>query len=203
MHFGTPDHGPPPFATSGVPYLATRPYTLSGFEGAEDTLRAMVEAAQSERGEKSMVVRSLVDEIVAELHPKDYLGEIVVIRNWVIEHIRYLNDPLHVELLKDPQTLVEEYLERGIAVGDCDDMACTISTMHLLLGRDCQLVAVGFAAPGEFSHVFERAREPRSGAWIICDPVAGTREREMAGRATTWQIWSLDELPSHGPIESV
>jgi hypothetical protein len=175
---------------------------LSGFTGASDTLRAMVEAAQGERGEKSMLVRGLVDEIVAEIQPKDYAGEIVAIRNWATENIRYSNDPLHVELVKDPQTLAEEYLQRGIAVGDCDDLACFIGTCHLLVGRDAQFVAVGFGAPGQFSHVFERVREPRTGQWIICDPVAGSREREMASRVTTYEIWSLDELPNAGPVRT-
>jgi hypothetical protein len=182
--------------------LAGRPYTLSGFTGATDTLRAMVEAAQGLRGEKSMVMRGVVDEIVAGIQPKDYLGEIVAVRNWFAQNVRYSNDPLHVELVKDPQTLIEEYFQRGIAIGDCDDLACGIGTAHLLLGRECEAVAVGFGAPGQYSHVFERAREPRTGAWIICDPVAGTREREMASRVTTYEIWSFDEPPGAGPIRS-
>lgn len=187
---------------AGLPYLANRPYTLGTFTGAPDTLREMVDAAQGNRGERSLLVRAVVDEVVRGLFPKDYLSEIIAIRNWVAEHVRYANDPSHVELVKDPETLVGEYLATGSAVGDCDDIACLIATMHLQVGRECEFVAVGFGAPGGLSHVFERCREPRSRAWIICDPVAGTREREMANSATTWQIWSLDEPPGHGPVES-
>ena len=184
-----------------LPYLATRPVELSGFDGAPDTLRAMVRAAQGPRGEQSMVVRSVVDDIVAGLQPKDYAGEIVAVRNWVAENVRYTNDPIHVELVKSPQTIVEEYLARGVATGDCDDIACITGAMHLQLGRNCQLMPVGFGATGHYSHVFERCQEPRTGAWIVCDPVAGTHERNMLGRISTYQIWSLDEYPEHGPIE--
>jgi hypothetical protein len=184
-----------------VSFPVDRPMMLSGFTGAPDTLRAMVEAAQGPRGEKSLVVRSMVEQIVQGLQPKDYVGEILAIRNWVAEYVRYVNDPQHVELVKDPQALVEEYLRDGVAHGDCDCMACCIGSMHLCLGRDAQFLPVGFGQPGHYSHVFERCMEPRTKTWIICDPVAGTREREMASRITTYQIWSLDELPDHGPVE--
>ena len=169
------------------------PHTLSGFSGSPDTLRAMVRAAQGPRGEKSLLVRSMAEQVTRELQPKDYLGEIVAIRNWVAEYLRYANDPLHVELVKDPQRLVEEIVAHGYAVGDCDDGAALIATMCLQLGRDAQFIVAGFGEPGHFSHVFCRALEPKSGQWIVCDPVAGTNERQMLERITTYEVWSLDE----------
>jgi hypothetical protein len=186
----------------GRSYLATRPSTLSGFSGSTDTLREMIRAAQGARGERSMVVRGMVDRLVSRLQPKDYAGEIVAIRNWVAENIRYVNDPLHVELIKDPETLVDEYEQMGVASGDCDDICCCIATFALTLGRDAQYVPVGFGARGHYTHVFARILEPRTRIWIICDPVAGTNEREMAQRVSTYQLWSLDEPPEHGPIRS-
>ncbi len=169
------------------------PTTIAGFSGAPDTLKAMVQAAQGDRGERSMLVRSMTEEIVKGLVPKDYLGEIIAIRNWVAEHVRYMNDPLHVELVKDPQRLVEEYLERGVAIADCDEIACLIATMALQIGRLPEYVVAGFGAPGHYSHVFVRVLEPKSGKWIVCDPVAGTNEAQMLGRVTTYETWSLDE----------
>jgi hypothetical protein len=160
----------------------------------------MVSAAQGDRGERSMVVRGLLDELVAQMQPKDYAGEVVAVRNWVAEFIRYSNDPLHVELVKSPQTLVEEVMQRGVGVGDCDDLACLIATLCLQLGRDCQFIPCGFDEPGHYSHVFVRVQEPRTRQWIVCDPVAGTGERQMCERIKTYQIWSLDEPPDYGPI---
>lgn len=95
------------------------PVQFSGFTGAHDTVRAMVRAAQGPRGEKSMLVRSVVERITARLQPKDYLGEMIAVRNWVAENVRYVNDPLHVELVKDPQRLIEEYFAWGKANADC------------------------------------------------------------------------------------
>lgn len=169
------------------------PTTLAGFQGHPDTLRAMVRAVQGVRGEQSILVRSVTEEIVQHLQPKDYLGEILAIRFWVTEHVRYVNDPLHVEIVKDPERLVEEVIARGQASGDCDDIASLIGTMCLQVGRVVEFVVVGFGEAGHYSHVFVRVKEPRSGQWIVCDPVAGTDERGMLDRVTTFYTKTLDE----------
>jgi hypothetical protein len=162
----------------------------------------MVEVAQGNRGERSIFVRSVTEEVIGQLWPKDYLGEILAVNNWVSEKVVYLNDPLHVELVKDPQRLCEEVKSRGHARGDCDDIAVLISTMCMQLGRKAQFVCAGFGRTGDYSHVFARVQEPRSEEWVVCDPVAGTNVKNMLSRITTYQIWSCDELPSHGPVET-
>lgn len=171
------------------------PYTLSGFTGHPDTLQAMVEAVQGRRGEQSMLVRSQLEEIVRDVREKDYLGEILAARFWVTENVRYMNDQLHVEMVKDPERLIEEYLATGRAVGDCDDIAALLACLGLCLGRHAEFVVVGFDGPNSYSHVFTRIKEPRSGKWIIVDPVAGTDERGMAERQTAHYFVSLDEPP--------
>lgn len=180
---------------SALSQVNVPPYLLSTFSGAPDTLRAMVRAVQGPRGEQSMLVRSVTEDIVRRVQPKDYLGEILAIRYWVTENIRYVNDPLHVELVKDPQRLIEEVAEHGIGIGDCDDLAAIIGCMVLQVGRIAEAVVVGFGAPGEYSHVFCRVEEPRTGAWIVCDPVAGTDERGMLDAVTDHFTVSFDEYP--------
>ena len=153
----------------------------------------MVKAVQGPRGEQSMLVRTVTEEVVRGLQPKDYLGEILAIRYWVTEHIRYVNDPLHVEVVKDPQRIVEEILANGQAAEDCDGIALLIAVMCLLVGRVVEFVVAGFGEPGHYTHVFVRVLEPRSGKWIVCDPVAGSDERGMLDRVTTFYTKSLDE----------
>jgi len=153
----------------------------------------MVRAAHGPRGEQSILVRSMVEEIVRDLQPKDYLGEILAIRYWVTEHIRYVNDPLHVEIVKDPQRIMEEIIAHGQASEDCDGIAEMIGVLCLLVGRVVEFVVVGFGEAGHYSHVFVRVKEPRSGQWIVCDPVAGSDERGMLDRVTTFYTKSLDE----------
>lgn len=173
--------------------LWTPAHTLSGFTGHPDTLRAMKRAALGERGEQSLYVRLRTEDIVRRIQPKSYLSEILAIRYWATESVLYRNDPLHVELIKDPQRMLEEQQTVGIATGDCDDIATLIASMALQLGRQARFNVVGFGEAGAYSHVFASVQEPRSQKWIVTDPVAGTDERGMLERVTTYYIVSLDD----------
>lgn len=168
-------------------------HRLSGFRGSADTLNLMREQAWGERGEQSVVVRMALEDITRGLWPKDYQSEILAVRNFCTSHLRYVNDPLHVKYVKDPERLVSEIADYGVAQADCDEIAELIATFGLQLGRQAEYVVVGFGSPGDYSHVFARIKEPKSGKWIVCDPVAGTDERTMLERVTTYEIWSLDE----------
>jgi hypothetical protein len=177
------------------PLSLNPPTVRTPFNGPEHTLVEMVRLAQGVRGEQSMLVRGQVEEIVRGLQPKDYMSEILAIRYWAMGHIRYLNDPLHVELIKDPQRICEEVIAYGASVADCDEIACCLGAMALCLGRVCEFVAAGFKQPGSYSHVFIRVMEPRSHQWIVLDPVAGTAERGMIRKVSTFKFASLDEAP--------
>jgi hypothetical protein len=159
----------------------------------------MQEKALGPRGEQSFLVRQFTEEVVRYLEPKDYLGEIVAVRNVFVQRnpqsgvplFRYMNDPRHVELLKDPQRMVEEVMAYGSSQADCDEITCLAGAMALQLGREVEWVALGFA-PGSLSHVGLRVREPKSNQWIWLDAVAGPREREAAKRAQNIKFWSID-----------
>jgi hypothetical protein len=101
------------------PLADSPPTTHAPFRGPDDTLRLMVQLALGDRGERSVLVRSLKDSIVREIQPKDYLGEILAVRNFAAEKVRYSNDATGVEQVQDPQRTVEQILEYGKAVGDC------------------------------------------------------------------------------------
>jgi len=170
------------------------------FKGPKDTLELMAKHALGENGEKNMLCRWFTEFVVADVHPKDYLGELLCIRNVFVQPspwrqgtplFRYSNDPRHVELVKTPRRMVEEIRERGSTVVDCDDIACMAATMCLLIGREVELVALGFE-PKSLSHVGVRVKEPKSNRWIWLDGVAGPREREAAQRAKELLVLSLD-----------
>jgi transglutaminase-like putative cysteine protease len=137
-------------------------------------------------------VRGAVEYCIRGLQPKDYLSEILAVRNFVGEKVKYANDPIALEMVKDPQRLIEEISKHGVAVGDCDDCALLSATMFRQLGREAEFVTVGFGAPNNFSHVFTRVKEPKSGRWVAVDTVAGTREASMLARVTTWKAWKID-----------
>jgi hypothetical protein len=172
--------------------LADRPpQTLRAFHGPPDTIAEMRRAALGPRGEQSAVVNSVKNSIVRDLEPKDYLSEILAVRFFVAERIRYSNDALHVEQVQDPERLCDQIIKYGKAVGDCDDSATLIATLCLQLGREAEFITAGFGKPGHYTHVFARVKEPKSGRWIVCDPVAGPDEASMIRRVTTYKIWEI------------
>lgn len=175
-----------------APLAATPPHTIKPFRGASTTVATMIQQVKGARGERSVLVRGVTERVVAGLQPKDYLSEILAIRNWVAEKTRFLNDPLTTEWVKDPQRIVEEILAHGISTVDCDEIASLALCMCRQVGREGEFVTVGFGSPGRFSHVLARVKEPKSGAWIVIDPVAGTDEGKMLRRERTHQIWRLD-----------
>lgn len=190
---------PPP---SGADFLGQLPEhaRLGPFKGPKDTLAAMSRIALGPRGEQSLLVRQFCEWITREVWPKDYLGEILAIRNCFLQPspsrpgapmFRYMNDPRHIEWIKDPQRQVEEIAEHGSTTVDCDEIALTAAVMGLQLGREVEFVALGFQ-PKQLTHVGTRIREPKSNQWIWVDPVAGPREREAAQTAKEVLKWSLD-----------
>jgi len=176
---------------SAIPFADAPPTTIKPFGGPSDTVNAMIDAIMGARGEQSTLVRSVKDSIIRGLQPKDYLSEILAIRNWVHEKVKYSNDALGVEQVQDPQRLCEQIVQYGRAVGDCDDIATLMGCLCRHLGREVEIVIVGFGREGSYSHVFVRVKEPKSGKWIVLDPVAGTDEAAMLRRVTTYKIWKL------------
>ncbi len=160
----------------------------------------MSEKALGARGERSMLVRHFTSWVTSDIWPKDYLGEILAIRNLFVQLspwrpgtplFKYTNDPRHVEVVKDPQRMVEEILDQGTTEVDCDEIALMAGTMAMQKGREVEWVALGFE-PDVLSHVGTRVREPKSDRWIWLDGVAGPREREAVERARELLVWSLD-----------
>jgi hypothetical protein len=173
---------------------------VTPFRGPRETLKMMADHALGEYGERSIIVRKFAEFIVGEIRPKAYDSEILAIRNCLVQPspwrpgvplLKYLNDPVHLELLRTPERMVRDIMEIGYCACDCDESACLAATLCLLTGRECALVAMGFS-PGSLSHVAVRVKEPKSGQWILLDGVAGPREREAAGKAKEILIWPVD-----------
>lgn len=175
-----------PFAIADSP-----PTTIRPFHGPADTIMLMIQMTIGPRGEQSTLVRSMKDHIIRNVQPKDYLSEMLAIRNFVAEKIKYSNDAAHVEQVQDPERLCQQINDNGRAVADCDEIALLIGTLCAQAGRDVRYVTVGFGKPNSFAHVFAQALEPKSKQWIVLDPVAGTDEASMLRKVTTYKIWEI------------
>lgn len=124
---------------------------MGPFTGPKDTLAAMERIALGPRGERSYLVRQFTETVTQHVAPKDYLGEILAIRNVFLTPspwapgtplVRYMNDPRHVEWIKDPQRMVEEIHERGTTIADC------LPEHTLVLGKGFQFIPLSALVPG-------------------------------------------------------
>ena len=174
--------------------MADAPVELGPFRGAPQTV-ALVKryAVESQRHPD---VRLLAEDVLPKVKSKDYLSEILAIYNYVLANTRYTNDPRNVELVKKPWRVVRQMRAGQVPGLDCDDLVCLIAALLLAVGREVQIVTVGFRRQHfrgqiQYSHVFLRVREPRTGRWVVLDPVAAEDTRSMIRRVQVVKIWPV------------
>lgn len=139
------------------------------------------------QGAKDFCVRqTAIDILFANgIPPKDYLGEIETLFEWVKNNIRYTRDIHRVELLHTPRRLLE------LRAGDCDDMTMLLAAMLKSIGHPVRLVLVGFnpKKKKQFTHIYLEAQY--KGWWI---PLDATVNRPMgwAPPAKNKQIFTVN-----------
>jgi len=169
--------------------------SIEPYRGTDHTVAKMIELMLGPRGEQSNKVRRHTEQIVVNVRPKDYMSEMVAVCRWWGNAGRYTRDPIHVEMLRDPERLIDD-VNAGKAAVDCDDTAMAIGTGCMTLGARVQIVTVGFSArmPGaakNHSHVFVRGQDPRSKIWWVLDPVAGRRTASMLKRVKQYTVFEV------------
>ena len=107
----------------------------SGARGNLKTVNYMKQIANKVNGHPKLV--KLANNIVQyysvpSMHYKD---EAYAIGDYIKQHVRYVRDPLGIEMLTDPLTMID-MMERGEATGDCDDISLLIATLMLSLGHN-------------------------------------------------------------------
>ncbi|MGH2520947.1 MAG: transglutaminase-like domain-containing protein [Anaerolineales bacterium] len=135
-----------------------------GFLGTQKTVEQMQTLIRE--GVKDFYLRQKAIDILLEkgVRPKDYLGEIKALFEWVQRNVRYTKDPFRLEVLHSPRRMLE------LRAGDCDDMAVLLGAMLESIGHPVRLVLVG---PNPlrrhlFTHVYLEAYY--KGRWIPLDP---------------------------------
>lgn len=118
--------------------------------------------------------REYVSDCCAGLLQGDYNGEILALYYDVCQNIRYMKDPLGVEMVQTPQRTLR------VRSGDCDDMATLLAAMLMAAGHRARFALVGFRRGGPPTHVYVEAAVP--GGWKTLDPVANRDSRNMIGR---------------------
>jgi hypothetical protein len=164
------------------------------YRGAPSTVTTIIDGIL--KAQNHYPVRQLVESVCGGLRSKDYLSEIICWDTFCASRTRYMRDPRTVELVRAPHVTIQEILTNGIANLDCDDEAALEGAGHLLMGCEVRLVTVAFKhmfykGQRQYSHVFEQAREPKSGVWITCDPVAGSETENMLRRVVAAKVWPV------------
>lgn len=169
--------------------------TVEPYRGTDHTVRKMIELARGARGEKSIYVRRHAEQIIQNIRPKAYQSECAAIGKWWGNNGRYTRDPVHVELIKDPERMISDAAQ-GRLVCDCDEFALGIGTCCLVIGAEVEFVTVGFEPrpfgfPKRHTHVFCRAKDPSSKIWWVLDPVAGRRTMPMLSRVKQYSFFPV------------
>lgn len=167
-----------------------------------DDMRRLVGLALQK--EQDPALRKLVDEIIAQVEPKDYLSEIAACYYFVLKHVRYTRDPLHIERVQHPfYTLTATSADRAGGrrgrSGDCDDLATTLAAMVMVIGNQAEFVTVTTDASRGFHHVFTVVKVP-DGRRIVLDPVPGPNVTEMIHGIARYQSWPVEPVRVPGRL---
>lgn len=164
------------------------------YRGAPQTVNVMRKAAL--QSQSRMSVRRLAEYVCQALDSKDYVSEYLALYQFLLQRTRYMRDPRTVELVKAPYLVADEILQGGRPSLDCDDLSATLAALILAVGGNARFVTVAFhdafhAGKRQYSHVFCQALEPRTGQWIVLDPVAAEKTDEMMQRVKAAAVWPV------------
>lgn len=123
-----------------------------GIDGTKATLRIMRNFVRAAVRSPDQTIRLAANRIIrdAGVLPRNWIGEIRALHAFVRDHIRYVRDPVTVELVQMPEKTLE------LGYGDCDDKSTLLAAMLDATGHPARFWAVGFDGQG-FSHVLVEA----------------------------------------------
>lgn len=170
-----------------------RPSRLA-YWGVPQTIEVMAKAVLDDQ--KHFETRRLVEAICEGLDSKDYTSEYLACFYFVLQKTRYMRDPRRTELVKAPWLLSKQILDGHRPSIDCDELSTLLAAMCMQLGAKVEFVTVAFTdqfygGRRQFSHVFLRVLEPRTGVWIVLDPVAAEKTGQMLARVKAHDVWPI------------
>jgi len=135
-------------------------------KGTRGTLvTARLIARLMREGAKDFMVRQAAIETFrrAGVKPKDRMGEVKALFDFVRHRIRYVRDIWRVETLHMARRVLE------LKAGDCDDMTILLGAMLLSTGHPVRLVLAGFrpTRPHVYTHIYPEVNV--RGRWIALD----------------------------------
>ena len=147
-------------------YVVPRIQVLRVPRGPKGTLTtAEIIGTLIREGAKDFYVRQKAIQIFRtyRIKPKNRLGEVCALFDFVKRNIRYTRDIFKVELLHSARRMLE------LRAGDCDDMTILLGAMLLSTGHPVRLILAGFRRnrPHAYSHIYPEVNV--GGRWIAID----------------------------------
>ena len=150
-----------------APVRLVRETIPDGDPGTFAVLERMRELA-TVRAVSPLVRTTAIDAIDGE-RPRDTVGQIRALRDWLERRVRYLDDPDTSELLHDPEIVLETIARDGVARIDCDDAAMLGAALGKSIGRPARFVVIAFSGPdAPFEHVWAELADD-DGEWHELD----------------------------------
>jgi hypothetical protein len=164
-------------------------------------LRSFVVQSQT-----SDLAHAAVQDALRAVPEKNPQAEVSALLAWVRAHYRYTQDPVEVELVRDPRYSLRAIQREGRFFGDCDDASVLLATLLETAGYSTRFVVQG--ADGEpYQHVLVEVE--LDGQWTPADvtnrsaalgwrsPALGRVAYERGGpmRGATgrlgqdWEVW--------------
>ena len=170
-------------------YVVPRIQILRVPKGNKGTLTtARIIARLIRDGAKDFYVRQKAIAIFRAYNvpPKDRMGEVCALFDFVKRNIRYTRDIFRVELLHSARRMLE------LKAGDCDDMTILLGAMLLSTGHPVRLALAGFRPdmPHAYSHIYPEVNV--RGRWI---PLDATMNKPIGWEPPVlWKrIWDLQK----------
>lgn len=154
---------------------------LPGVAGTIQTLAPMVRLVQS--SVYDLELRAFANSLVEKLKGHDFDGEIRTVFEFVRDRVRYVADPVSVELVQSPR------LSLQLLTGDCDDKCVLLNSLLAVLGHSVLFNVVSYDGES-FGHVFCSAYSKSLRGWVSID---ATNEKAFVGWKTSPVVaeWSV------------
>jgi transglutaminase-like putative cysteine protease len=144
-----------------------------GDAGTVDTLRAMrdlVEASTRHPAIVTLARRLVTHEAGGSRHPARIADAMFT---WLLQHYRYVPDPVDYELISSPLRLLESIARDGIAEEDCESASVLLASLLEAVGVTTRFHVTAHeapVAPGDtgYSHVYVEVLTPEG--WRAYDP---------------------------------
>lgn len=134
-----------------TPTVARTVAIPDGKAGTVATLRIMRQLARDAIRDPSQKIRNFALQIFADLPPRQWAAEVDRLHSFVRDQIRYVRDPVDLELVATPEKTLE------LRAGDCDDKATLLAALLEATGHPARFLAVGLNG-GPFSHVLTQSK---------------------------------------------